>query len=157
MKKFAAIVIALFVAASAFAQETEIVPSLGAVFKHQEGFWSPRFQVNANNVIKSQSGNAGRTGFYYTIEYRPGIQFVEDGTSYYLRDLLGVRYYINEQFGINAGVGMFCRGLLGTRVEDRLRKEVGVSYKLVDYPWVLQLGYSTWVGPTANIGYVFPL
>jgi len=136
---------------SAQAQTPTIVPSLGMVFQHQEGFGAPRLQVNANNVVKD------RVGFYYTLEFRPGIQFIEDGTSYYFRDLLGSHIAINENFGINLGVGMFRKGLLGKRENGRLRKEIGISYQLTDKPWVVQIGYSTWVGPTFNFGYAIPL
>jgi hypothetical protein len=133
------------------AQERSIVPSLGLVFKHQENFAAPRLQVNANNIIQD------RVGFYYTLEYRGGISFQEDGTSYYFRDLLGSHIAINENFGINLGVGMFRKGLLGKRENGRLRKEIGLSYQLTDKPWVVQIGYSTWVGPTFNFGYAIPL
>lgn len=146
-----ALLLAGLLGSSAKAQSPVIVPSLGMVFEHQEGFGSPRLQVNANNIVKD------RVGFYYTLEYRPGIEFIEDGTSYYFRDLLGSHIAINEQFGINLGVGMFRKGLLGKREDGRLRKELGITYQLQGYPVVVQLGYSTWVGPTLNIGYAFPL
>ncbi len=152
MKKLGVLFVAfLTLWSSAQAQSPSIVPSLGMVFKHQEGFGAPRLQVNANNVVKD------RVGFYYTLEFRPGIQFIEDGTSYYLRDLVGSHIAINENFGINLGVGMFRKGLLGKREEGRLRKEIGITYQLTGEPWVVQIGYSTWVGPTLNFGYAIPL
>jgi len=150
-KSLLAIFMVLGLAHAALAQAPSIVPSLGLVFKHQENFAAPRLQVNANNVIKE------RVGFYYTLEYRGGIQFIEDNTTYYFRDLLGTHIAINENFGVNLGVGMFRKGLLGKREDGRLRKELGISYQLSEYPVVVQIGYSTWVGPTFNVGYSIPL
>lgn len=150
-KKTSALLLTILFCTGISAQIPSIVPSLGVVFKHQENFAAPRLQVNANNVIKE------RVGFYYTLEYRGGIQFKEDNTTFYFRDILGTHIAINEQFGVNLGVGMFRKGIFGSREEGRLRKEIGISYELLEYPVVFQLGYSTWVGPTFNVGYSIPL
>jgi hypothetical protein len=53
---------------------------------------------------------------------------------------------------------MFRKGwLLGDRENGRLRKEIGINYQLQKYKVNLDIGYSTWVGPTANIGYIIPI
>jgi hypothetical protein len=132
--------------------QVQIVPKLGYVFQHREGFGAPRLSLAANNLIKE------RVGFYYSLEYRGGIQFQEDQTSFYFRDLLGGTVRINESFSVYGGVGMFRKGLLfGDRVDGRLRKEVGINYQLIKYKINIDIGYSVWVGPTANFGYIIPL
>lgn len=53
---------------------------------------------------------------------------------------------------------MFRKGLLfGDRADGRLRKEVGMNYQLIKYKFNIDIGYSVWVGPTANFGYIIPL
>jgi hypothetical protein len=53
---------------------------------------------------------------------------------------------------------MFRKGwLFGDRVDGRLRKEIGVNYQLTKYKLNVDLGYSVWVGPTGNFGYIIPL
>lgn len=132
--------------------QVQIVPKLGYVFKHEEEFGAPRISIAANNVIKE------RIGFYYSLEYRGGIQFQEDQTTYYFRDLLGGTVRLNESFSLYAGVGMFRKGLLfGERENGRLRKEIGMNYQLIKYKFNIDIGYSVWVGPTANFGYIIPL
>lgn len=56
--------------------QIQIVPKLGYVFQHREGFGAPRISLSANNIIKE------RVGFYYSLEYRGGIQFQEDQTNF---------------------------------------------------------------------------
>lgn len=132
--------------------QIQIVPKLGYVFQHREDFGAPRISLAANNLIKE------RVGFYYSLEYRGGIQFQEDQTNFYFRDLLGGTIRINESFSVYAGVGMFRKGwLLGNRVDGRLRKEIGMNYQLAKYKFNIDIGYSYWVGPTANFGYIIPL
>lgn len=132
--------------------QVQIVPKLGYVFQHREEFGAPRISLAANNVFKQ------RVGFYYSIEYRGGIQFQEDQTTYYFRDILGGTIRFNESFSVYGGVGMFRKGwLFGDRVDGRLRKELGINYQLQKYKINIDLGYSYWVGPTANIGYIIPI
>jgi len=132
--------------------QIQIVPKLGYVFQHREDFGAPRLSLAANNLIKE------RVGFYYSLEYRGGIQFQEDQTNFYFRDLLGGTVRVNESFSFYAGVGMFRKGwLLGNRENGRLRKEIGINYQLVKYNFNIDIGYSYWVGPTANFGYIIAL
>lgn len=151
----------LFVCAGAGAQSTasagegfftkpSFEPGLGMVFRHHEKFAAPRLVLGVNQLIKN------RVGFYYTLEYRGGIHFEEDNTHFYFRDLFGVSLQINEQFSIHGGAGLLRKGLLlgASRVDPRLRKEIAIKYKLKQYPWTVNLGYSNWVGPTLTIGYV---
>jgi outer membrane protein OmpA-like peptidoglycan-associated protein len=103
------------------------------------------------------------------LEYRGGIQFAEDNTKFYFRDLLGANYSVNKSFSIHGGLGMFRKGLLLSGEArggeyyynniqfGRLRKEIGITYKIPQYPISVDICYSTWVGPTATFGYVIPM
>lgn len=139
-------------------------PGLGMVFRHQEKFSAARLQLGTRNLFIKN-----RVGVYYILEYRGGIQFQEDGTSFYFRDLLGLNYSVNKSFSIHGGLGVFRKGLLQSGENrggeyfynniqfGRLRKEVGITYKIPQYPVSVDLCYSTWVGPTATFGYVIPM
>ena len=137
-------------AGEGFFTKPSFEPGLGMVFQHREKFSAPRLAFGVNQLIKN------RVGFYYTLEYRGGIQFEEDNTNFYFRDLFGTSFQINEQFSIHGGAGLLRKGLLlgATRVDPRLRKEIAIKYKLKQYPWTVNIGYSSWVGPTLTIGYV---
>lgn len=139
-------------------------PGLGMVFRHQEKFSAARLQLGTRNLFIKN-----RLGVYYILEYRGGIQFQEDGTSFYFRDLLGLNYSVNKSFSIHGGLGVFRKGLLQSGENrggeyfynniqfGRLRKEVGITYKIPQYPVSVDICYSTWVGPTATFGYVIPM
>lgn len=139
-------------------------PGLGMVFRHQEKFSAARVQLGTRNLFIKN-----RVGVYYILEYRGGIQFKEDGTSFYFRDLLGLNYSVNKSFSIHGGMGVFRKGLLQSGVArggeyyynniqfGRLRKEIGITYKIPQYPVSVDICYSTWVGPTATFGYVIPM
>ncbi len=139
-------------------------PGLGMVFRHQEKFSAARVQLGTRNLIFKN-----RVGFYYILEYRGGIQFAEDNTKFYFRDLLGANYSVNKSFSIHGGLGMFRKGLLLSGEArggeyyynniqfGRLRKEIGITYKIPQYPVSVDICYSTWVGPTATFGYVIPM
>jgi outer membrane protein OmpA-like peptidoglycan-associated protein len=139
-------------------------PGLGMVFRHQEKFSAARVQLGTRNLILKN-----RVGFYYILEYRGGIQFAEDNTKFYFRDLLGANYSVNKSFSIHGGLGMFRKGLLLSGEArggeyyynniqfGRLRKEIGITYKIPQYPISVDICYSTWVGPTATFGYVIPM
>jgi outer membrane protein OmpA-like peptidoglycan-associated protein len=139
-------------------------PGLGMVFRHQEKFSAARLQLGTRNLFIKN-----RVGVYYILEYRGGIQFQEDGTSFYFRDLLGLNYSVNKSFSIHGGLGVFRKGLLQSGENrggeyfynniqfGRLRKEVGITYKIPQYPVSVDICYSTWVGPTATFGYVIPM
>lgn len=139
-------------------------PGLGMVFRHQEKFSAARLQLGTRNLFIKN-----RMGVYYILEYRGGIQFQEDGTSFYFRDLLGLNYSVNKSFSIHGGLGVFRKGLLQSGENrggeyfynniqfGRLRKEVGITYKIPQYPVSVDICYSTWVGPTATFGYVIPM
>ena len=65
-------------------------PGLGLVFRHKEQFSAVRLAMGSRNLLIKN-----RVGIYYILEYRGGIKFQEDGTNFYLRDLLGLNYSIN--------------------------------------------------------------
>jgi outer membrane protein OmpA-like peptidoglycan-associated protein len=110
-----------------------------------------------------------RVGIYYILEYRGGIKFQEDGTNFYFRDLLGLNYSINKSFSIHGGLGVFRKGILLNGEErggefylnklqfGRLRHAIGVTFRIPEYPISVDLGYSSWVGPTATFGYIIPM
>lgn len=139
-------------------------PGLGMVFRHQEKFSAARLQLGTRNLFIKN-----RVGIYYILEYRGGIQFKEDGTSFYFRDLLGLNYSMNKSFSIHGGLGVFRKGLLQSGENrggeyfynniqfGRLRKEIGVTYRIPQYPVSVDICYSTWVGPTATFGYIIPM
>ncbi|MBM3938289.1 MAG: OmpA family protein [Sphingomonadales bacterium] len=139
-------------------------PGLGMVFRHQEKFSAARLQLGTRNLFIKN-----RVGVYYILEYRGGIQFQEDGTSFYFRDLLGLNYSVNKSFSVHGGMGVFRKGILQSGILrggqyyynnlqfGRLRKEIGITYKIPQYPVSVDICYSTWVGPTATFGYVLPM
>jgi outer membrane protein OmpA-like peptidoglycan-associated protein len=139
-------------------------PGLGMVFRHKEQFSAVRLALGTRNLLVKN-----RVGIYYILEYRGGIKFQEDGTSFYFRDLLGLNYSINKSFSIHGGLGVFRKGILqsgeargGEFYYDRaqfgrLRKEVGLTFRIPQYPISVDLCYSTWVGPTATFGYIIPM
>jgi outer membrane protein OmpA-like peptidoglycan-associated protein len=139
-------------------------PGLGMVFRHQEKFSAARLQLGTRNLFIKN-----RVGLYYILEYRGGIKFKEDGTSFYFRDLLGLNYSVNKSFSIHGGLGVFRKGILQSgearggefyynRAQfGRLRKEIGVTFRIPQYPVSVDICYSTWVGPTATFGYIIPM
>lgn len=139
-------------------------PGLGMVFRHHEKFSAARLSLGTRNLFIKN-----RIGVYYILEYRGGIKFQEDGTKFYFRDLLGLNYSVNKSFSIHGGMGVFRKGILqsgeargGDFYYDRaqfgrLRKEVGVTFRIPQYPISVDLCYSTWVGPTATFGYIIPM
>jgi outer membrane protein OmpA-like peptidoglycan-associated protein len=139
-------------------------PGLGMVFRHKEQFSAVRLALGTRNLLVKN-----RVGIYYILEYRGGIKFQEDGTNFYFRDLLGLNYSINKSFTIHGGLGVFRKGILQSgearggefyynRAQfGRLRKEVGVTFRIPQYPISVDLCYSTWVGPTATFGYIIPM
>jgi outer membrane protein OmpA-like peptidoglycan-associated protein len=139
-------------------------PGLGMVFRHKEQFSAVRLALGTRNLLVKN-----RVGIYYILEYRGGIKFQEDGTNFYFRDLLGLNYSINKSFSIHGGLGVFRKGILQSgearggefyynRAQfGRLRKEVGVTFRIPQYPISVDLCYSTWVGPTATFGYIIPM
>jgi outer membrane protein OmpA-like peptidoglycan-associated protein len=134
------------------------------VFRHKEQFSAVRLALGTRNLLVKN-----RVGIYYVLEYRGGIKFQEDGTNFYFRDLLGLNYSINKSFSIHGGMGVFRKGILQSgearggefyynRAQfGRLRKEVGVTFRIPQYPISVDLCYSTWVGPTATFGYIIPM
>lgn len=126
---------------------------LGVVFKHKEDFSALRFTAGAKDVLLKN-----RLGFYYVVEYRGGINFQEDQTDFYFRDVLGVIVSVNQSFALRAGVGMFRKGLITTNgTEGRLRKQISITYQIPQYPVSVDIGYSQWVGPTTTFRYVIPM
>ena len=139
-------------------------PGLGMVFRHQEKFSAARLYLGTRNLLVKN-----RVGIYYILEYRGGIKFQEDGTNFYFRDLLGLNYSVNKSFSLHGGMGVFRKGILQSgearggefyynRAQfGRLRKEVGITFRIPQYPISVDLCYSTWVGPTATFGYIIPM
>ena len=139
-------------------------PGLGMVFRHKEQFSAVRLAMGTRNLFIKN-----RIGVYYILEYRGGIKFQEDGTNFYFRDLLGLNYSINKSFSIHGGLGVFRKGILQSgearggefyynRAQfGRLRKEIGLTFRIPQYPISVDLCYSTWVGPTATFGYIIPM
>ena len=126
---------------------------LGVVFKHKEDFSALRFTAGAKDVLLKN-----RLGFYYVVEYRGGINFQEDQTDFYFRDILGVIVSVNKSFALRAGVGMFRKGLITANgTEGRLRKQISITYQIPQYPVSVDIGYSQWVGPTSTFRYVIPM
>lgn len=132
----------------------EIETGLGVVFRHREKFSALRLSLGGKNLILKN-----KLGFYYVLEYRGGIQFLEDNLDYYFRDIFGVVYTVNESFSIRAGAGLLRKGLLaGSDDNDgRLRKEIAITYQIPQYPLSVDIGFSVWVGPTATFRYVVPI
>jgi outer membrane protein OmpA-like peptidoglycan-associated protein len=139
-------------------------PGLGMVFRHKEQFSAVRLAMGSRNLLIKN-----RVGIYYILEYRGGIKFQEDGTNFYFRDLLGLNYSINKSFSIHGGLGVFRKGILLNGEErggefylnklqfGRLRHAIGVTFRIPEYPISVDLGYSSWVGPTATFGYIIPM
>lgn len=139
-------------------------PGLGMVFRHKEQFSAVRLAMGSRNLMIKN-----RIGVYYILEYRGGIKFQEDGTNFYFRDLLGLNYSINKSFSIHGGMGVFRKGILLNGEErggeyylnklqfGRLRHAIGITYRIPQYPISVDLGYSSWVGPTATFGYIIPM
>ncbi len=139
-------------------------PGLGMVFRHHEKFSAARLSLGTRNLFIKN-----RVGIYYILEYRGGIKFQEDGTKFYFRDLLGLNYSVNKSFSIHGGMGVFRKGIIqsgearggefyyNNNQFGRLRKEIGITFRIPQYPVSVDLCYSTWVGPTATFGYVIPM
>ena len=139
-------------------------PGLGMVFRHHEKFSAARLSLGTRNLFIKN-----RIGVYYILEYRGGIKFQEDGTKFYFRDLLGLNYSVNKSFSIHGGMGVFRKGIIqsgearggefyyNNNQFGRLRKEIGITFRIPQYPVSVDLCYSTWVGPTATFGYIIPM
>jgi outer membrane protein OmpA-like peptidoglycan-associated protein len=139
-------------------------PGIGMVFQHEEKFSAARISLGARNLLLKN-----RLGFYYVLEYRGNIQFQEDITDFYFRDLLGTNYSLNRSFSVHAALGVFRKGILlngdlrggefywANLQYGRLRKEIGITYTLPTYPVSFAFSYSNWVGPTATFAYFIPI
>jgi outer membrane protein OmpA-like peptidoglycan-associated protein len=157
LTKIASSLLALYVGimATATAQSNEpvkyspaIEPGLGYVFKTQSGFGAVRARIDIRNVVFKN-----RMGFYYTLEQNSSTPFGK-----YVRDLAGISYSINKSFSVHAGAGLWAQGVINDGIRwGGLRKEVGVTYRLPQFPMTIVMGYSFWAGPTATFGYSIPL
>ena len=139
-------------------------PGIGMVFQHEEAFSAARISMGARNLLLKN-----RLGFYYVLEYRGNIQFQEDVTDFYFRDLLGANYSLSKSFSVHAALGVFRKGILlngdlrgggfywANLQHGRLRKEFGITYTLPNYPVSVDFSYSNWVGPTATFAYLIPM
>jgi outer membrane protein OmpA-like peptidoglycan-associated protein len=141
--------------ATATAQSSEpvtyspaIEPGLGYVFKTESGFGAVRARLDIRNVVFKN-----RMGFYYTLEQNSSTPFGK-----YVRDLAGVSYSINKSFSVHAGAGLWAQGIITDGIRwGGLRKEVGMTYRVPQFPMTIVLGYSLWAGPTATFGYSIPV
>jgi len=139
-------------------------PGIGMVFQHEEAFSAARISMGARNLLLKN-----RLGFYYVLEYRGNIQFQEDVTDFYFRDLLGANYSLSKSFSVHSALGVFRKGILlngdlrgggfywANLQHGRLRKEFGITYTLPNYPVSVDFSYSNWVGPTATFAYLIPM
>ena len=122
---------------------------LGYIPEHSEGFDIFKLTFSGNNLFRNLVG----VGFYISPEYRPNVQFQEDGTNFYFRLPVGINY----EFG---ALGIFLGGdPISLAAGKNLRKEVGIT--LADpsnkIPLALRVGYSNWVGFSYSLGYRLPL
>ena len=133
--------------------QTEIQPLFGIGHHNNENFDFKRYGVAFNNVIKANGNHFLESlGVYYILENAKNVNFTEDKSTTYTRDIVGIRYKLNPKFTLFTGVGLFQKGIFSSG--SRLRKEFGIAYTQSHFS--LELGMSGWVGPTANIGYVIP-
>ena len=139
-------------------------PGIGMVFQHEEAFSAARISMSARNLLLKN-----RLGFYYVLEYRGNIQFQEDISNFYFRDLLGANYSLSKSFTVHAALGVFRKGILlngekrgggfywSNLQHGRLRKEFGITYTFPHHPVSVDFSYSNWVGPTATFAYLIPM
>jgi outer membrane protein OmpA-like peptidoglycan-associated protein len=129
-----------------FKYSPAIEPGLGYVFKNQIG--AVRVRLDIRNVVLKN-----RMGFYYTLEQNSNALYGK-----YVRDLAGISYSINKSFSVHAGAGLWAQGVITDGIRwGGLRKEVGVTYRLPQFPMTIVLGYSVSAGPTAIFGYSIPV
>jgi outer membrane protein OmpA-like peptidoglycan-associated protein len=125
-----------------------IEPALGYVFKTESGFGALRARIDLRNVALKN-----KLGFYFTLEQNSNAPLGK-----YVRDLAGISYNINTSFSVHAGAGLWSSGIITEGVRwTGLRKEIGVTYRIPQYPVTVVLGYSLWAGPTASFGYSIPV
>jgi outer membrane protein OmpA-like peptidoglycan-associated protein len=125
-----------------------IEPGLGYVFKTQEGFGAVRARIDLRNVLINN-----RLGFYYTLEQNSNTP-----SGKYVRDLAGISYSFNKSFAVHAGTGLWAQGIITDGIRwGGLRKEIGVTYRIPQFPMSISLGYSTWARATATFGYSIPV
>ena len=134
--------------------QTEIQPIFGIGRHKSDHFNFRRYGVAFNNIFKSNDHPfLERIGMYYVLEHAENVNFKQDNSTLYERDILGIRYKLNNKINLIAGVGLFQKGIL--LPNSNLRKEMGISF--TQNHFALELTISDQIGATANIGYVIPL
>jgi len=134
--------------------QTEIQPIFGFGHHKSDNFNFRRYGVAFNNIFKTNSNPfLERIGMYYILEHAENVQFKQDNSTLYERDILGIRYRLNSKINLIAGVGLFQKGIL--LPNSNLRKEIGLSF--TQNHFAIELTISEKIGATANIGYVIPL
>ncbi len=124
-----------------------IEPGLGYVFKTRNDFDAIRIRLDVRSVAFKN-----RMGFYYTLEQNSNTPFGK-----YVRDIAGISYNLNKNISVHAGAGLWAQGIITDGIRFwGLRKEMGVTYRVQNFPLTIVMGYSWWAGPTATFGYSFP-
>ncbi len=125
-----------------------IEPGIGYVFKTRSDHDAIRLRLDVRSVAFKN-----RMGFYYTLEQNSSTPFGK-----YVRDIAGVSYNLNKNFSVHAGAGLWAQGIITDGIRFwGLRKEMGVTYRVENFPLTIVMGYSWWAGPTATFGYSFPI
>lgn len=125
-----------------------IEPGLGYVFKTRSDHDAIRLRLDVRSVAFKN-----RMGFYYTLEQNSNTPFGK-----YVRDIAGISYNLNKNFSVHAGAGLWAQGIITDGIRFwGLRKEMGVTYRVENFPLTIVMGYSWWAGPTATFGYSFPI
>jgi len=133
---------------------TSIAPLIGFGNYPKENFTFIRYGVAVNNIFASNSSKILKNvGFYYILEHANKSNFIEDQSSNYNRDILGLRYQLNNHFTLFAGVGIFQKGIFSE--SNVKRKELGVAYQINHL--LFEIAMSNSIGKTFNVGYTIPL
>ena len=132
--------------------KTEISPLLGLGNFPKGNFTFIRYGVAINNVLASNSNEfLKKLGFYYIIEHANNSNYIENNSSDYTRDVLGLRFKLDNHFTVFAGAGMFKNGIFSG--SNTKRKEIGLAYELNHF--LFEVAISGGI-KSANIGYVIP-
>ena len=127
---------------------SSIDPGIGYVFKTRSDHDAIRLRLDVRNVVFKN-----RMGFYYTLEQNSNTPYGK-----YVRDIAGLSYSLNKNFSVHAGAGLWAQGIITDGIRFwGLRKEMGVTYKVDQFPLTIMMGYSWWAGPTATFGYSIPV
>ncbi|MBM3177769.1 MAG: hypothetical protein FJZ78_07155 [Bacteroidetes bacterium] len=125
-----------------------IDPGLGYIINTPQGWAAPRLNIGLHNAA------ANRLGYYLTLEYKNNVPGEAAGGLYF-RDIIGLNLRLTNSFYLYGGMGVFSKGILSSAPSvTPARKEIGLSYNNMKSRFNIDLGYSSKIGVTANIGYV---